>query len=114
METYGRGDRGRAEIFGALAMSDFSTCKYCGAKIVWINTAKGKIMPVDHPPQVFTPPTDSSRPVLVMVKSTDPSYEDFADDIYEAVRLTSESTETAFGYRSHFATCPSAKKARRK
>lgn len=67
-----------------------STCRSCGARIVWAETENGKRMPIDAKPEkrlvlIIDPPSPGTTP-LVDVRDT---------------------------YVSHFATCPNAAQHRK-
>lgn len=81
-------------------MAGYSTCRFCGAKIRWITTTKGKYMPVN--PDGIDP--DTMKPGEVFVN-------DFGE-VARAENIVSKHTST--WYISHFATCPDAKKKYRK
>lgn len=72
-----------------------SQCKSCGAPIQWVKTDRGKAMPLDPEPV----------PGGNVVVSKEPGE--------EPVAHVCEPNEHS-AYVSHFATCPNAKKHRRK
>jgi hypothetical protein len=74
-----------------------STCRSCGAGIVWAVTAKGKRMPVDAEPHpdgnVTTVPNGAGRGTLLAL-------------VHPPGQQPLDADEPR--YRSHFATCPQA------
>lgn len=72
-------------------MPDASTCRSCGAPILWVKTEAGKRMPIDAKPE--------RRVVL------DPLAVRLGAD-----ELTARVVDT---YVSHFATCPNAAQHRK-
>ena len=62
-----------------------ANCRSCGALIYWIETERGKKMPVD------------TGRVAIMVPDED-----------------GRNAKLVYGYQSHFTTCPDAKKHRAK
>ena len=80
-----------------------STCRGCGAPIIWIRTSGGKSMPCD--PEVKTywqSPTGLHKIVT-------PNGE-----VVSASLEGDPQTATGIGYTSHFATCPQAGKFRKR
>lgn len=77
-------------------MKDEKPCKYCGRAIVWATTDSGKRMPVDVEPVELGNVRLVDGPNGLIAKVTVPAM------IPEGER-----------YRSHFATCPKAREARR-
>lgn len=75
-------------------MSDDAKCRSCGAPILFVKTEKGNLIPLDAEP--YVPP-----------------------GLFVIARDIAVSLEHATGpagpvlYRSHFATCPNAKKHRK-
>lgn len=66
-----------------------AVCKSCGAKIAWVRTPKGKLMPIDVEPEkriTLEKNPEGPEPLMVMVDT----------------------------YTSHFATCPDANKHRKR
>ncbi len=75
-------------------MAEQSTCKGCGAPLIWAITEHGKRIPLNQPEKRF---------ILVLVQpDNDP---DLSYSYYEA-----RMRET---YTSHFATCPKADEFRK-
>jgi hypothetical protein len=75
-------------------------CRYCGATIKWVETNKGKLMPVD--PE--------------LISSDDCEHGDFLvteDGRVLKVDHSRNDYESTDGYVSHFATCPDANTARK-
>lgn len=80
-------------------MSNTSTCRSCGASIVWIKTAAGKCMPCDAALITFT-------------RGGGP--ETFVTPEGKVERGKRDRNGTLTGYISHFATCPNADRHRHK
>lgn len=70
-----------------------ANCKYCGAKIVWAKSAKGKMMPFDKGP----------------VDDGEWTLDNTGDGPVQARRA---EAGTLIRYMPHWATCPGAEKAR--
>lgn len=79
-------------------MGDFGTCRYCGARILWIPTIKRKMMPVDPEIVEYRKPEDGEKFDELLVTERG-----------EVVKAVREHGTGSFGYVSHFATCPYAK-----
>lgn len=77
-----------------------SKCKYCGAGIKWVETNKGKAMPVD--PELVSSDDCDNGAFLVT-----------EDGRVIKIDHGNAKYETTDGFVSHFATCPSANEARR-
>lgn len=81
-----------------------STCKSCGAPVLWIVTRLGRRMPVDAEPHskgnilVLDPPNGRSPIGHVLG----------GDALWEALHGAPERV-----HRSHFSTCPDADKHRK-
>lgn len=75
-------------------------CKACGAKIVWINTAAGKMMPCDANPIPYKEDPDGS----LMIVTGDG----------RVVKAKADAVSDEVGYISHFATCPASNDFRRR
>lgn len=75
-------------------------CKACGARIVWINTSAGKMMPCDAKPIPYV--EDPAGSLMIVTKDG------------RVVRAKADAISDEFGYISHFATCPAANDFRRK
>ena len=79
-------------------------CRSCGAKIMWVQTEKGRRMPVDDEP------TDQGNITLVRRVDNIPlAYVLAASEI--AMMSMAERRKL---FTSHFATCPSADRWRKK
>lgn len=78
-------------------------CKACGAKIVWVKTAVGRVMPC-NPEKVLYWQTRSGGQRVVTPSG----------DVVSAVLYGLPGTHTGIGYISHFATCPGADTFRRR
>lgn len=79
-----------------------SKCKSCGAEIIWIKTANGKSMPCD-PEAHFVSERSDGNETFVMRDGR----------VVKGFRAYGDATSPV-GYISHFATCPSADRHRRK
>jgi hypothetical protein len=73
-------------------------CRGCGAEIKWIRSKKGKPIPCEVKPALYTPLWHVGAKVVT------PEGE---------VKTIIEGGESIFGYLSHFATCPFAERFRR-
>ncbi len=85
--------------------SSRSTCKSCGAVIVWIKTRGGKNMPCDPEPIAFKESREGGD-LFVMKDGT----------VHRGIRYADGNAvqdELHTGYISHFANCPFADKHRR-
>ncbi|MBQ2641743.1 MAG: hypothetical protein IJG15_07080 [Lachnospiraceae bacterium] len=83
-----------------------SRCKSCGAEIIWIRTRQGKSMPVDTKTERFYPDPHGTR-LYVM--------NDGHTMTGTPVQEGEQPVEgIASGHTSHFATCPHAKKHRKR
>lgn len=80
-----------------------TTCKSCGAPIIWIKTMSGKSMPCDASPLAYWK-TPCGGTVIVT-----PNGETLKADL-----AGSPETATGIGYISHFATCPQSATHRRR
>lgn len=78
-------------------------CRGCGAQIVWIKTAGGKVMPCD--PELIS----YKQATLGRLKIVTPHGEVLSGD-----REEDPDQATGLGYISHFATCPAADNFRRR
>lgn len=76
----------------------YGTCRGCGAQILWVVTQKGKAMPCNLYVICFTP---GGGP------------ETFVTPDGKVVR-GKRSKDGEIGYISHFATCPQAKRFKKK
>lgn len=78
-------------------------CKGCGRPIVWIKTAGGRSMPCDAKPLVYW--ARYKAPGKVVTSNGAVISCDFKGE---------PSKASGIGYISHFASCPAARKFRRK
>ena len=69
-----------------------STCRSCGAEIIWAQTDSGKAMPMDAEPVL--PPG-----LFILVRG---------GSLLFARSLASSHAQVPSLYQSHFATCPNA------
>ena len=79
-----------------------STCRGCGARIVWIRTLAGKSMPCDAQPVAFMPSGTGGQMVVT------------PDGRVVRADVVKGDSSGSLGYISHFATCPKSKDFRRK
>lgn len=79
-----------------------STCRGCGAPIVWIKTPGGKAMPCDPSPIYFRP-APGAKEKIVTTKG----------EVLSAEIVHGAEAADA-GYRPHWATCPQADSFKRK
>ena len=82
---------------------NYSTCKACGAPILWIKTPTGKNMPVDAKPVIVWP--NGNAQTTFMTGS---------GKIVRGDRTEYPAEGTCEGYIVHWSTCPAADKFRRK
>lgn len=88
-------------------MQKTSTCKTCGAKIVWIKTTRGKSMPCNAEQVQYQENRRGSA--LIVTKDGDVVRGNIIDDNQTSLVPVVDGV----GYVSHFATCPNAAKHRR-
>lgn len=82
------------------------TCEACGAAIIWSQTTKGNLMPLD------AEPTPSGNILLDTSPTTQPR---LAEATVLGARKALEARDAGRTlYKSHFATCPKAGEFRRK
>ena len=79
-----------------------SKCRSCGADIIWIKMASGKMMPCDATPIRYTLNFTSGK--LTLVTPDGKIARGDADPV----------SGERVGYQSHFATCPCAELHRRR
>ena len=79
-------------------VSNYSTCRACGQRMLWIITARNKKMPCAPAPVRFDP---AGGP------------ETFVTPDGQVVRGRRKAHGDRFGYISHFATCPQADQFRK-
>ena len=80
-----------------------STCKSCGAPIIWVQTPAGKWMPLDEG--------------LVPYRQNDSGKSSVVDDHGVVIRcdiVTDGSIPTGLARVPHWSTCPNADKHRRR
>ncbi len=80
-----------------------STCRGCGAPIVWIKTASGKSMPCNAEPVTYWEKPGASGKIVT------PNGEIISCE-FEGDR----QTISGIGYISHFSSCPEAGRFRKK
>ena len=78
-----------------------SKCKSCGAEIIWIKTASGKMMPCN--PQKISYKNTFPRGNMTLITPEG-----------KFVTGTIDLSSATYGYESHFATCPAASKFRKR
>lgn len=78
-----------------------SKCKSCGAEIIWIKTASGKMMPCN--PQKISYKNTFPRGNMTLITPEG-----------KIVTGTIDISSDTYGYESHFATCPAASKFRKR
>lgn len=78
-----------------------SKCKSCGAEIIWIKTASGKMMPCN--PQKISYKNTFPRGNMTLITPEG-----------KFVTGTIDLSSDTYGYESHFATCPAASKFRKR
>jgi len=74
-----------------------TTCRSCGAEILWVHTERGKKMPLDAEPYT------GDKPSGLFVRRWD-----HALDVAVAIATTPDAFPGEPLYTSHFATCPDA------
>lgn len=80
-----------------------SICRSCGAEIIWIRMASGKMMPVNARPIAYDPAALSDKDAMTLVTASGKVEKGHFNP--GACRI---------GYTSHFATCPAAASHRKK
>lgn len=81
-------------------------CRSCGAEIIWIKVASGKMMPCDAKPIRYQiEPNGSKRLTLVTP---------FGGTIHAYKAEEQGDVSKYYGYTSHFATCPNADQHRQR
>ena len=86
-------------------LDTFGRCKSCGSQIMWIRTKGGKNMPVDPEMISYKIPEEGEPGTEKLVLPT--------GEVLTANRAEAPDSE-GIGYISHFATCPNAKRHRRR
>lgn len=86
------------------AAGRITTCRSCGARIIWITTASGKAMPCDASPVYYkTYGVKKPRDRVVTL-----------DGNVMSCQIVPETEENnGFGYVPHWGTCPNAAKFRK-
>ena len=84
-----------------------TTCKSCGAKIVWIKTQNGRSMPCNEEQVEYQKNYRGSA--LIVTKDGEVARGNIVKDSGSALAPIVDG----IGYVSHFATCPNADKHRR-
>lgn len=79
-----------------IATTEQDACRLCGAPILWAKTTTGKQMPIDREPE------DMGNVRLI-----------HGPEGYLAIVTVPAMIPEGERYRSHFATCPRAREARR-
>lgn len=79
-----------------------SKCKSCGAEIIWIKTASGKMMPC-NPQKIRYRETVLNRGNVTLITPDG-----------KIVTGTITPNSDRYGYESHFATCPAAANFRKR
>lgn len=78
-----------------------SKCKSCGAEIIWIKTATGRMMPCNA--QKISYRSTFPRGNLTLITPDG-----------KITMGTPDPDSDKYGYESHFATCPAAAKFRKR
>jgi len=84
-------------------MADRSTCRSCGAPIVWARTPAGKLMPLD------VTPTTAGNVILHMGPERGQATAHVETAAESATRRAHPIPAAQLAYVPHFATCPNAK-----
>ena len=86
-----------------------TTCKSCGASIIWVTTEKGKKMPLNEKSAL------NGNIILMHKKVRDPPIARYQNKREEKTRDDKRNPDAArTRYVSHFVTCPQAKGWRKK
>ena len=80
-----------------------SKCRSCGAKIIWIRTAAGKMMPCNPEKIHYRRYEGAGTPEKILVTPDG-----------NITMGTPDPSSDLYGYVSHFATCPAAAAHRKK
>lgn len=80
-----------------------SYCKSCGAEIFWVETTKGKKMPLNKKAIPFWENPYSKHSIVTA-----------SGKVIKCDLSGNRDEVSGFGYTSHFSTCPEAKKFRRR
>ena len=99
------GPKGRPDGYGNAGGNMMkSTCRGCGAPIVWIRTAAGKSMPCDAEPALYKAREGAAGKIITGNGTV------LSADIGGLAAFEPDGV----GYVSHFATCPAAEQFRRR
>lgn len=99
------GPKGRPDGYGNAGGNMIkSTCRGCGAPIVWIRTAAGKSMPCDAEPALYKAREGAAGKIITGNGTV------LSADIGGLAAFEPDGV----GHVSHFATCPAAEQFRRK
>ena len=79
-----------------------SKCKSCGAEIIWIKSARGKMMPCNPQKIRYRNAYPMGNTKLLVTPEG------------EIVTGTIDPSSDTYGYESHFATCPAASRFRKR
>lgn len=82
--------------------TNYTTCKSCGAKIMFVRTFGDRWIPVNVHPIEFYP--DEGKELFVTSNGA----------VVHGTKAKEDADHTHVGYISHFATCPYADQHRRK
>jgi hypothetical protein len=88
-------------------MSPKQACRSCGAAIIWVKTETGKAIPLD------AEPTEGGN-IIISVLGDGVEVAHVETVIETKARLACPIPAGRTAFLSHFATCPEAKKWRRK
>ena len=80
-----------------------STCKYCGAEILWIMMKSGKAMPCNTDEFMYKENKHGNMKIVTQSGS-----------VVIAFPCTDRNVADGIGYVSHYATCPGTEKIRRR
>ena len=76
-------------------------CRSCGAPLIWIRTARGRLMPCKPGPRYYHP------------SSAGETFINRAGSVEKGVRCASTEEGARVGWKPHWIDCPHAKKHRR-
>lgn len=91
-------------------MTDTETkkCRSCGKSVIWVETEKGRMMPVDETP------TETGNIIIVIGPDMGKTTAHYESKEETKARLRSPEPAARTAFTSHFATCPQADKWRSK